>query len=245
MTTPHSSWARYYNAANAKSFGAFYEDLTKETLNCVTRIQPPPARIVDFGAGTGRLALPLAALGYAVVAIDPCAEMLAVLRSNAEKQNLLIQTACCRMQDDIGSARFDIALCVFTVLSYFLDQATLGASFERAAAALRPGGYLLLDIPAKNLFSSFRRTGSEYDRDVQIIPETDVLFRYDETARILDDGHWVNYSDSFKIRYWDQAHVLSVLENAGFVIEQDLSAQFAGSGSNYFLATRCGGPDGA
>ena len=106
MNTPHSSWAQHYDEAYRRSFGGFYDDLTQATVECVARIQPAPARVVDFGAGTGRLALPLAKAGYNVVATDPCAEMLAVLSSKAEKQRLSIPTVCCRMQDEFQSPPF-------------------------------------------------------------------------------------------------------------------------------------------
>ena len=68
MTTPHSSWAQHYDAAYA-SFGEIYEALTTVTVRNVVKIQPPPARIIDFGAGTGRLSLPLAKEGYSVSAV--------------------------------------------------------------------------------------------------------------------------------------------------------------------------------
>ncbi len=236
MTTPHSSWAQHYDAAYAHSFGEIYEVLTATTLKCVAEIQPPPARIVDFGAGTGRLSLPLAMTGYTVVATDPCAEMLAVLRSKAEKQNVAVETVCCRMQDDFPASQFDLALCVFTVLLYLLDEATLDDSLARAAAVLRPGGRLLLDVPTEQLFHSYHRTTAGFDRDVQVIRESDVLFRYEEATRICDGDVQVSYTDSFQIRHWQRPQIISALARAGFEVEADLSARFAGSGSHYYLA---------
>jgi len=238
VTTPHSSWAQHYDAAYAQSFGTIYEALTEATVQCVAKIQPPPARIIDFGAGTGRLSLPLAKAGYTVVATDPCAEMLAVLRSKAEQQKVAVETICCRMQDDFPSPQFDLALCVFTVLLYLLDEAALDASLARAAAVLRPGGHLLLDIPTEQLFHSYHRTTAGFDRDVRVLRETDVLFRYEEATRMLVGDRWVNYADSFQIRHWQQSQILRALARAGFEVEADLSAQFAGSGSHYYLALR-------
>lgn len=242
MTTPHASWAEHYDAAYQHLFRELYEALTQTTVHCVEKIQPPPARIVDFGAGTGRLTLPLARLGYTVAAIDPCAEMLAILRSKAEDQNLAVQTVCCRMQDDFQSPVFDIALCVFTVLLYLLDEAALAASFQRAAAVLRPGGRLLLDIPTKQLFRSYYRTAPGLVRDVRVVSETEVLFRYEDAIQVFDGARWVNHTDSFQIRYWEQSEVLAALKNAGFLVQEDMSARFAGSGSNYYLASRLPSP---
>jgi SAM-dependent methyltransferase len=238
VKTPHSSWAQHYDEAYRRSFGDFYDSLTEATVQCVARIQSPPARIVDFGAGTGRLALPLAKAGYSVVAIDPCAEMLAVLSSKADNERLAIQTVCCRMQDEFQSPPFDLSLCVFTVLLYLLDEAALDASFQTAAAMLRPGGRLLLDIPSRQIFHSYNRTTPDFVRDVRVIQETEVLFRYEETIRVLEDNRWVNHSDSFQIRHWEQAQVFRSLERAGFEIEKDLTSLFIGTGSQYFLAAR-------
>ncbi len=237
MKTPHSSWAQHHDAAYHRSFGGFYDTLTEVTIECVKNIQPPPARIVDFGAGTGRLALPLTRAGYSVVALDPCAEMLAVLKSKAAKENLVIQTACCRMQDVTPSPPFDLALCVFTVLLYLLDEDAVNASFQRAAAALRPGGKLLLDIPTRQVFQSYRRAESDFFRDVQVIPvaEAPAMFRYEESTRFMDGDVWVDYTDSFLIRHWENSQIFKALEQAGLVVEADLSPGFAGSGSEYFL----------
>lgn len=238
MSTPHSSWAQHYDEAYRRSFGDFYDHLTAATVDCIQKVQPPPARVVDFGAGTGRLALPLAKAGYSVVAVDPCPEMLAVLNSKAENERLPIQAVCCRMQDKFESAPFDLALCVFTVLLYLLDEAALCASFQSAAAAVRPGGRLLLDVPSRQLFHSYNRVAPDFVRDVRVTPETDILFRYDETIRVQRDGGWLKHEDSFQIRYWEQSHVFHALDRAGFVVEEDLTPLFVGTGSQYFVARR-------
>ena len=238
MTTPHSSWAQHYDAAYAHSFGKIYEALTTVTLENVAKLQPPPARIIDFGAGTGRLSLPLAKAGYFVVAVDPCAEMLDMLRSKAATQNLTVNTIPCRMQDEFQSAPFDIALCVFTVLLYLLDEASLAASLRRAAAVLRPGGRLLFDIPSRQLFHSYRWETPDFVREVTVTAETGELFRYEEAIRVSDGGRWTDYADSFQIRLWQETEIFSALKQAGFVVEEDLSRQFACSGSKYFVASR-------
>ena len=73
---PHSSWAEVYDLAYDQSFGEFYNRLTAATIQVVTDILQPGGSIVDFGAGTGRLSIPLAGKNFEVTAVDPCFEML-------------------------------------------------------------------------------------------------------------------------------------------------------------------------
>ena len=239
MTTPHASWAKYYDKTYQNSFGIFYDELTEVTLECVKGIQCSPARILDFGAGTGRLAVPLAKVGYTVVAMDPCAEMLAVLNSKASGENLAIETVCCRMQDKDALSHFqsfDLALCVFTVLLYLLDEDSLKSSMQSAAHALGPGGHLLIDIPYKQIFQSYSREQSDFVRDVTITPIGDSIYEYDEKTRLLVDGAWVDYADRFQIRFWEKSQIIAALSGAGFVIEKNMSKHFAGAGAEYLLA---------
>jgi len=126
---PHTTWAQHYDEAYRMSFGRSYDALTEATVDYITQLQPP-CRILDVGAGTGRVSLPLAAAGYTVVATDPCEEMLAVLKEKAQQQNLTIETVCCRMADKIPLPPFDVALCLFTVLAYLVDESALNASFQ-------------------------------------------------------------------------------------------------------------------
>lgn len=51
---PHSSWAQVYDLAYERSFGAFYTALSDETTALVRERAKIPAKVVDFGSGTGR-----------------------------------------------------------------------------------------------------------------------------------------------------------------------------------------------
>lgn len=73
---PHASWADVYDLAYEQSFGLFYSELTKATIELITETLHTGGSIVDFGAGTGRLSIPLAEKHYDVTAVDPCQEML-------------------------------------------------------------------------------------------------------------------------------------------------------------------------
>ena len=61
--------------------------LHEESARALTAGLPPAATILDIGAGTGRVSLPLAALGFRVVALDPAVAMIEVLRGKAAGVN--------------------------------------------------------------------------------------------------------------------------------------------------------------
>ena len=111
MPIPHASWAHCYDFAYENNYGARYRGLTDSTISTVRDLASPPCSLVDFGAGTGRLAIPLAAAGYAVTAVEPCQEMVEFLRSKATAAGVQVESRVQRMQDFDGQGQFDVALC--------------------------------------------------------------------------------------------------------------------------------------
>ncbi len=241
MSVPHTSWAEHYDAVYELSFGSFYDNLSQDTLQMVKQIASPPARVIDFGAGTGRLSIPLAAAGYAVTAVEPCQAMLDRLEAKAHQRQLNIATVCQRMQDYQPSGQYDVALCVFSILSYLLDDAALDLSIQAAARSLRHGGALLIDVPCSQLYRNYHITRDGIDRDVQVTPKGGGIYEYCETTRIKGhNGIISSYTDTFPIRCWSESEVLSTFAESGFVIEKDLSQEFFYSGAHYYLLRKEG-----
>lgn len=237
---PHDSWAEVYDMAYEESFGTFYTRLTEATLEWVGDRVSPDARIIDFGAGTGRLTLPLAARGYAVTAVEPSAAMLRQLeakcRASKSSHVYPVRTVRAKMQDPLPSGKHDLALCVFTVVLYLTDAESLASAMRTARRALRPGGLLLLDIPSSDLFQSYTRVTERMHRQVIVRGKGAGLFDYEESLHVcLPDGEWIDYEDRFPIRCWQPEAVLDAAAKAGLAHLEDVSSSFVGSGSSYHL----------
>jgi len=243
---PHSSWAEVYDIAYQRSFGGFYDRLTDATVDLIASRLAPPANIADFGAGTGRLSIPLSRKGYDVTAVEPCNEMLIQLKRKDFSGP--VKTACSKMEDFQDERSFDAALCVFTVILYLLDEDALKGSLAAAHTSLKPGGILLLDIPSDAIFRGYYRDEHDFKRHVTVTRLHDSIYTYKEALYVKgDDGKPTHYEDEFQIRHWSREQVSGIWEETGFVLSEDLSAHFSGTGSNYYIlkkAEQGAAPDG-
>ncbi|MGI8624337.1 MAG: class I SAM-dependent methyltransferase [Solirubrobacteraceae bacterium] len=100
--------------------------------------------VLDVGAGTGRVALALAAAGHDVVALDLDRVLLDALAARARARGLAVETVLADAEAfDVGTARFGLVLVPMQTLQLLGDRpAFLGA----ARRALRRGGLLAAAI---------------------------------------------------------------------------------------------------
>jgi len=237
MPTPHASWAHCYDFAYENSHGQLYQSLTNRTLDTIKALGTPSCRAVDFGAGTGRLAVPLAQLGYKVTAVEPCQEMMDVLLSKARAANVEVQSRVATMQDFDGRGEFDLALCVFTTVLYLLDDDSLSRGLIAFANSLKKGGRLLIDIPSRHAFRSYQTQTPVLDRQVTVTPAGGDIYNYQEHIRCQMDGGRQECKDSFQIRYWPTDTVLSVIRGCGVDLDGPIHG-FQGIGADYYRGTK-------
>lgn len=110
----------------------------------------PTARLLDVGCGPGRHALAFAARGHLVTALDLHMPFLQGLRDEAENHDLKIVTVNSDMRRFRLAGVFDVAICLGLSFGYFESREDDIDTLSCIHAALRPGGRLVLDVPAKN-----------------------------------------------------------------------------------------------
>jgi len=192
---------------------------------------------VDFGAGTGRLALPLAADGYDVVAVEPSAPMAEQIRTKATSQGIV----CPQIKiETIGRCErlrpADTAICVFTVINYVHGLLGLKAAFPAFARALRPGGRLLLDITDQSLFQSYSVRQPGLDRVVDVTPDPDgYRYHYRETTHVEINGDTVTYEDEFDLWFWPYAALEHMWTTHGFTLLEEVTHRIPGAGAQYVV----------
>ena len=232
---PHDSWAEVYDETYMQSFGSLYSMLTKTSLKIIQEKTKLGAEILDIGAGTGRLSIPLMHYGYTVYAVDASEKMLDVLKRKDVEQ--VIQTIHCPAQKLDMNQNFDVVLCVFSVFCYLIRQQDLRAAIQSIARHTSNKGYALIDVPFSSSFSGLNYESETLSRQVEVKcadPERRI-FEYSENVKITDNERPFIYEDNFQIRCWDVKVILAEFKNAGMSVREDISERFEGAGAHYFI----------
>ena len=99
---------------------------------------------LEFGVGTGHIALPLAARGVTLSGIDLSPQMLARLALKPDADQIEV------VQGDFASARldntYDLVYLVFNTIMNLTTQAEQVACFANAAAHLKKGGHFVIEV---------------------------------------------------------------------------------------------------
>ena len=108
---------------------------------CVLRVarELAPARVLEVGCGAGDLLAELAARGCEVVGVDASA----AARAEALQRGAAFPGRV-RVEAELPEALFDLVL-AFEVLEHLPDER---GALESWRARIRPGGHLLLSVPA-------------------------------------------------------------------------------------------------
>jgi SAM-dependent methyltransferase len=103
-------------------------------------------KVLDVGAGTGRVALRLARDGCDVTALDRDGELLAVLAERAAAEGLDIRTIVADAADFDAGDGYDLVAVPMQTIQLLPERAGF---FTSARRALKPGGLVALAIAAE------------------------------------------------------------------------------------------------
>lgn len=183
--------------------------------------------VLELGAGTGRLAIPLAGAGLDVVALDSSSEMLDHLRARDPARRvgtLLADMAELDRSTDLGDRRFDVVVCACSSILNLPDVDSIGRCIAGAARRLTPDGVLVIEaiVPA-DAASVPRRslTPARVCSDAAVFVETE----FDPSTARLHGRHVEVGNGSVTTRPWavvlcDPARFDSFASDAGLVLAE-------------------------
>jgi SAM-dependent methyltransferase len=104
---------------------------------------PPPCRVADIGAGTGRDAAALAGRGYSVVAVEPVAELRAI--GERLHGGFGIEWVTDELPE-VGELSESFGMMFLTGVWMHLDARERARGMRRVADLLAPGGRLFVSL---------------------------------------------------------------------------------------------------
>ncbi len=227
----------YYDFVYEQNFGSFYNTLTTYTLNVIHQILPT-GTILDFGAGTGRLTIPLLETGYHVIAVEKSRGMVEELLRKAKEKNLQPNLHHCSISE-YENGKADMALALFTVLSYSITEEELSKNIHNICRHINPSGYFFFDLPNTVFFNRAQLINMEtphFRRTVELINLKDNIYTYREKCSGIFNGQEFCYEDKFQIRYWELSTLDKLLTQNSFFEDTSKSfSHFSSTGSTYKL----------
>jgi len=147
-------------------------------------------RALELAIGTGRVALPLAALGVEVHGIDLSEAMVARLRAKpggAEMPVSVGDFTTTRMEGE-----FDLVYLVFNTIGNVASQDGQVATFENAARHLRPGGCFVVEVHVPGVLTA------QHDHRYEVFNHTDEhhgIDEYDVVSQLMWSHHYSREDD--------------------------------------------------
>lgn len=145
---PRSRWEQLAGRLSGDAYAEHFEtrarggqDVHGEATLCA-RLLAPPARVLDAGCGTGRVAIRLAELGYATVGVDLDPSMLEVARRDAPELMWVDGDLSALPEEVRTRAPYDLVVLAGNVVP-LLAPGTLAATLGGLVGLLSPAGLLV------------------------------------------------------------------------------------------------------
>jgi SAM-dependent methyltransferase len=189
MTRAHD--ASEYGRHIAQDYDAVYGDIfdTDGAVACLLDLAAGGS-LLEFGVGTGRLAIPLSEAGLVVHGMDGSAEMLAYLAEKPGGER--ITGVVGDFSETRVEATFDVVLLAANTIYALPDQAAQVRCFANAAAHLRPGGRFVVEgwipRPSHEAKPSLEPRALSGGHVGLVIAETDPVNQVMRTTQIVLGG---------------------------------------------------------
>jgi len=183
-------------------------------------------RVLDFGCGTGRLAIAMAEAGHDVTAIDASRPALDAARS---KQGAAKVSWVHGSAESLPARAYEAVLLTDHVAQSLVDDEEWSSTLERLRRALVAGGRLILDSrdPASEPWEAWNPVDSK--RSI-VLPDGERVTAWDEVTSV--DGpvvtvtHHYEFTDGDRlsgedtVRFRGEGELRSTVEAAGFDVDR-------------------------
>lgn len=121
-------------------YGATYRDRTEDIEYYVARAVEHGGPVLEYGCGSGRIALPIASRGIAITGVDHSAAMLGELRGSR------VRTRRGDMRRLKLRENFPLVLCTFNTFLHLYTREDVEQFLARVRGHLTPRGTFIFDV---------------------------------------------------------------------------------------------------
>lgn len=139
---------------NPNLYDLLYADLS-EDVEMYRKILKDSKSILEFGAGTGRVTIPLALDNHFVEAVDLSKDMLKILKQNiATSENLSknVNLVLANMCNYNSKKKFDAIIVSLTSFNYLLTQKEQIECLTSIKNNLKDNGFAIVELLSENTF---------------------------------------------------------------------------------------------
>ena len=187
------------------------------TVEFLAGLVPVGSRVLELAVGTGRVALPLAARGFAVEGVDGSPAMVERMRAKPGGES--IPTVIGDLADVPVTGPFALAYLVFNTLYNLPDQARQVDCFRNVARVLEPGGRFVVECFVQDL-TAFDPAGQATSHNLSEDAVTVEFSVHDPVAQAVTYQYLSFDADGTTLRPLRQRYI--------WPSEMDLMAQLAG-----------------
>jgi SAM-dependent methyltransferase len=201
--------ASTYGDRFADVYDDWYEDVS-DVAATVARVadlaRPRGGRVLELGAGSGRLAVPLAAAGLDVWAVDASTAMIDRLRAKpgGERVHAVVDDMADLRAPGLDAAGgFGVVLCAFNTLFNITDTAGQRRCLARAREVLAPDGRVVVEafVPPPG-GERDAAVGAVEPRHIGLDEVVLTVSRLDPAARTITGQHVQITESGVRLRPW-------------------------------------------
>lgn len=183
--TAHFDDPDYYAVSYAKR---------KDDVAFYTRVAAEYERVLEYGIGSGRIAIPIARGGSEVLGIDQSRAMLADLRARLKRQPQELRERITTRTGDMRKVRvgqrFPLVICPFNTVLHLYTREDVEKWLARVSEHIEPRGRLVLDISMPIIQDLADEPGTSYSMRPFVHPRAGLVgyrevFDYDRVRQIL------------------------------------------------------------
>lgn len=183
---------------DAESYAERYQARSEDVDYYLSKLAPGNT-VLEYGAGAGRLTIPLAERGVQVTAVDASAPMIALLEKKISlleaktRRRILVRQA--DMRRFVTRKRYDFAVAAFHTVCHLYSVNDMREFLSQAWRHLKPGGRLLFDLPLPRIdmpgydpISQVRVTEMEGPKGPQLLTQ-----RWFQPQEVLMHLHYAGF----------------------------------------------------